>query len=422
MNQMNNRWLLSVVVSALFALSFTSCSNDNDSEDPYFYIENQPTGITVAASGVKQASWKSYTIRSNRPWKITKQSNADWVHVFADEGEDDGIFDVWVDENALFTARTENLIFNVDGQEQPVMFRVDQQASVPTVVITNASTGYEIAAKGGILKVPVTHNVSWTAALSTNDWLKVDSIGKDTVYLSATKNTTDAIRKVTLTATGTGEYTSLTSSTVISQPTSGIILSEHFDWMQEGKSDFLYNYPEVNSQSWSADELAHGWYTNGISMYGGLGYLKVGKTNYGGDLESPKLSAIDGKQDVTVTFKSIGYISAGGTKDDGVLQVIVTGGGTISDYATNDFVVNGVTYKAATMGITVYPNSSKLENGDNYDPWAQPDATFTFHITGATKDTQLIFVGGAKWGASLKGVGQGKNRCYFDDVKVVATE
>lgn len=410
------------VLSVSFGFSFTSCSDDNNGEDPYFYIEDQPTGITVDAAGIKQSSWKSYTIRSNRPWTITKESTVDWVHVFADEGEDDGIFDVWVDKNAAFTTRTANLVFKVQDAEQPVMFRIDQKADVPNVTILNATTGYTAAPKGGTLKVPVSSNVPWTAKLSDNNWLKIDSVGKDTIYLTAVKNVSDKEREATLTAVGTGEYTSLSSQTIVKQSTSGLIMSEHFDWMAEGKVDSLYNYPEVNYSSWSVDDKDHGWTTIGISMYGGHGYLKMGKTNYAGDIVSPKFTAVDGKQNLKVTFKSIGYVSAGGAKDDGVLQAIVIGGGTISDYPTSDFDVNGNTYKAATFSITVYPNSSKQENGPAYDAWGQPDASFSFSIKDATPDTQVIFVGGAKWGANLKGVGQGKNRCYLDDFKVVVAE
>ena len=82
--------------------------------------------------------------------------------------------------------------------------------------------------------------------------------------------------------------------------------------------------------------------------------------------------------------------------------------------------VNEKTYKAATFDITVYPNSSKNENGEDYNPWIQPGATFTFHIKGATKEPQLLFVGGVAWNSGLKGKGQGKNRLLLDDVKVKA--
>lgn len=154
-------------------------------------------------------------------------------------------------------------------------------------------------------------------------------------------------------------------------------------------------------------------------MYGGRGYLKMGKTNDAGDLLSPKLSAINGTQDITVTFKAIGYVSKGGAKDDGVLRIMLVGDGSVKGESTTSMEVDGKTYEAATRQITIYPNSSLNENGADYDPWAQPEATFTVHFTGVTANTRLLFVGGTAWGTSLKGKGQGKNRLLIDDIKVV---
>jgi hypothetical protein len=428
MNKMNNIFqkrnsnLLTLVMSTLFIMSMMSCSSDKYNEDPYFYIEDQMSAVSVDASGILQANRKAYTIRSNRPWAITQEKTTDWLHVFADEGEDDGIFDIWIDKNPNFTSRTGNLIFKVDGQEQPVMFRVDQKADVPGVTIVNAAAGYTVLGRSTILKVPVTNNVKWEASLSASDWAAIDSVGKDTVYIKTQINDTNDPRCVTLKVVGTGSYSSLSSQTIITQSTVGIIINEHFDWMQEGVVDSLYNYPEVNSTGWSTVEKNYGWTTLGVSMYGGRGYLKVGKTNYGGDLVSPVFSSIEGTKDLIVTFKSIGYISVGGTKDDGVLNIAIAGDGFISDHSTKNMKINNKDYNVATFNITVYPNSKNQENGAAYDAWGQPGAKFSFKIKGATAKTQIIFVGGSAWGDALKNIGQSKNRCYFDDIIVKLDE
>ena len=154
------------------------------------------------------------------------------------------------------------------------------------------------------------------------------------------------------------------------------------------------------------------------ALYGGRGYIKLGKTNVAGDALSPKLSGIIGRANVNVTFKAIGYVSKGGAKDDGVIRVMVVGPGTIVGRDLVDMTVGTTTGKAASFDVTVFPNSSKLENGADYDPWAQPEASFSLNIEGATKDTQILFIGGTAWGSNLKGEGQGKNRLLLDDVKV----
>lgn len=431
--------IFTVAVFAVSAILVTACSDDDDSEDPYFYIEDQASGLTVNSTGITKTDWKVYTIRSNRSWKITQDKENDWLHIFADEGDADGLFRIWVDKNKTFDVRSANLIFTVNGQEQPVMFRVDQEADVPTVSIEKASDGYEILGSGGHFKIPVTTNVEWTASLAQNDWVAIDSVKNDTVYATAQRNTTDDPRSVVLTAKGTGNYSSLVSSTVISQSTFGIIMNEHFEWMQEGStmtSETDYNYyqgGELSFASWNSAEKGHGWETvmdnagsTTPSLYGGHGYLKFGRTNFAGNVLSPAFTGIIGTMNVRVSFKCVGYISSGGTLDDNVVKVLVYegGGALVGDktpfYANTDGTSNA--FDALTLNAKVYPNSSNQEHGASYNPWLEKDVTLTFDIKGATKDTRIMFVGGTAWGSSLKGKGQGKNRLYIDDVKVAVID
>lgn len=187
------------------------------------------------------------------------------------------------------------MIFTVDGQKQDVPYTIDQAADVPAVTIANAENGYKVLATGGQLKVPVSHNIEWTTLLKDEmnqqpTWIKIDSCGTDSIYLSLEKNTDDT-RSAILTCTGVGEYASVTSSTIITQANAGIYLNDRFDWMQEGKEDYYYNYPEQGIAVWTEEELSHGWTTLATSnpcLYGGLGYLKLGKTNVAGDVLSPK--------------------------------------------------------------------------------------------------------------------------------------
>lgn len=402
------------------ALLAASCSDSDDLAEGYFGLEGNPTGITVPAAGITKSKRTPLTVRSNGQWTVAPatEDDAKWIHIFVDEGQDDGIFYYWVDANKSFTPRTGNIMFTVNGNPYPNLFSIHQEADVPAITIARADKGYEILPTGGQVKIPVSHNVDFTAALSTASWVKIDSVGTDTVYVSATKNK-EEVRKVTLTLTGTGDYAYVTSSTVLSQAAAGVVMNEHFDWMQEGIEDYYYNYPEVRFDKWTAEETAHGWTSLGDCMYGGRGYLKLGKTNDAGDLLSPKLSAISGTQDIILTFKAIGYVSKGGAKDDAVLRIMLVGGGSVKGESTTSMAVDGQTYEAATRQITIFPNSSLDENGADYAPWAQPEATFTVHFTGVTANTQLLFVGGMAWGTGLKGVGQGKNRLLIDDIKVV---
>ncbi len=49
--------------------------------------------------------------------------------------------------------------------------------------------------------------------------------------------------------------------------------------------------------------------------------------------------------------------------------------------------------------------------------WEEPFTWITVNIEGATSQSQIVFVGGM-FNSGLKGVGQGKNRIFIDNVKV----
>ena len=271
---------------SLAMILFASCVSDND-EACYFKMETEQTQVNVPAAGISKSKLAKVIIRSNKDWNIQLENpeDAQWIHLFANEGSADGIFRFWVDKNTEFTSRSARLIFTVDGQKQDVPYTIDQAADIPAVTIANAENGYKVLATGGQLKVPVSHNIEWTTLLKDEmnqqpTWIKIDSCGTDSIYLSLEKNTDDT-RSAILTCTGVGEYASVTSSTIITQANAGIYLNDRFDWMQEGKEDYYYNYPEQGIAVWTEEELSHGWTTLATSnpcLYGGLGY-QIGRAH-----------------------------------------------------------------------------------------------------------------------------------------------
>ena len=207
---------------SLAMILFASCASDND-EACYFKMETEQTQVNVPAAGISKSKLAKVIIRSNKDWNIQLENpeDAQWIHLFANEGSADGIFRFWVDKNTEFTSRSARLIFTVDGQKQDVPYTIDQAADIPAVTIANAENGYKVLATGGQLKVPVSHNIEWTTLLKDEmnqqpTWIKIDSCGTDSIYLSLEKNTDDT-RSAILTCTGVGEYASVTSSTIITQ-------------------------------------------------------------------------------------------------------------------------------------------------------------------------------------------------------------
>ncbi|MCA1741921.1 MAG: hypothetical protein LC630_05570 [Bacteroidales bacterium] len=172
--------ILPLFLLSLFLLS--SCKKEPVQEDPFFSIENNPTGLTAT----KATKTQSYVVRSNRNWQIVNKDQADWVKAFPDKGEDDGIFKIIVSGNETFDTRTANFAFVVDGEEQPVLFRVDQEGNVPYITLPDAVT---IPAAGGEVSVDIVSNVAWGYALSDDTWLPEVSVTTQKITFTAEENT-----------------------------------------------------------------------------------------------------------------------------------------------------------------------------------------------------------------------------------------
>jgi hypothetical protein len=396
--------ILPLFLLSLFLLS--SCKEDPIQEDPFFTIEGDPTGLTTTKATKTQA----YVVRSNRSWQILNKENADWVKAFPEKGDADGIFKIIVSANETFDTRTANFAFVVDGEEQPVLFRVEQAGNVPYITLPAAVA---IPAGGGPFSVDVVSNVTWTYSLSDDSWLAEESVTTQKINLVAEENTSIDPREVTLTLTAV-QYPDLIETVVLTQSPGTVVLEEDFSWLAYGSPVFYTTTGETRIDSWTQEQKDRGW-TSTINtvdgsgstplVYARQGFVKLGKTSYGGDLISPALSKLEGTQTVTVTFKAIPYMTAAGTVDDNILKVSVIGPGTVSQ---EQFVIDN---------WPVYPADAAAATDYCIGMWSAPEATRTFTITGATAETQIMFLGGA-YDLRATEVPINKNRIFLDDIKV----
>lgn len=388
-----------------FASVLQSCDDDDEPSGPAsFTIEGNPTGLTAGIAGKTE----TYTVRGNGSWQIVAKDEADWVKIFPNEGEDDGIFKITVQENKTFEPRVMNLAFVVNGEEQPVLFRVEQEPAVPALTLPGDVV---IQSAGGNFDVVLTTNVEWTYTLSDDSWLTEVSKDAGKVTLAALVNRGEE-RSVTMNVIAT-DYPELSGSLTLKQLPGNIVLIEDFNWLAYGNAITYETGGETRYDNWTADEKARGWTStvntvtgsgNTPMLYARQGFVKLGKTGYGGDFISPKLSSIEGTADLKVTFKAAAYISAGGTVDTKELVIEILGAGTPS---TDLIIVDNV------------PNSrAQDDNGVVNDIWAE-DRAFTFTITGATADTQIRFIGKA---FDLTAEAVNRNRIFLDDVKVLLME
>lgn len=378
---------------------FQSCEEEEAAEPTSFAIEGNPSGLTSGVEGKTE----SFVVRASGDWQIVAKEEGDWVELFPSEGEDDGIFKITVKENEGFDARVMNLAFIVNGEEQPVLFRVEQEANVPYLTLPDVVT---IPSAGGTVEVAVTSNVGWTYTLSDNTWLTHVSTGSDKVTFTAAQNTAFAGRSVTMTVTAT-DYPGISEIVTLEQSPGTIVLEENFDWLAYGSAVPYTTTGETIITNWTAEEQARGWtsslnpVSNDRPLYARQGFVKLGKTNYGGDLISPKLSMISGTQNLVVTFKAAAYVSSGGTViDSRELVIEVLGAGTPS---VGKIMVENV------------PNTKAQDDaGVVNDIWAE-DRAFSFTVTGATADTQIRFLGKA---FDLRSETPNTNRIFIDDIKV----
>lgn len=224
---------------------------------------------------------------------------------------------------------------------------------------------------------------------------------------------------------------------------SSLIFEDNFDWLGAGASEIMYTSTgEKRFDSWEATYgTVNGWTSTPSADKGGveqpyvysrLGFPKFGKTDVNADLITPKLVAIDGTQDIIVSFKAVQYMSASaGAIDGNDFNVEVIGPGTITEILSVGSQLrtpegrnpsSGVLTEAGALFMignyhnTSGPSTSHEEwLGYDYNPWAPELAERSFVVSGATKETQIRFISGPHIGVTL-GISY---RAGFDDVKIV---
>lgn len=395
---------------------FTSCDKENsqDTGEPYFNFTDatestSPTGYNVAYTG--NTTGLKFVIRSNRPWKIVANSEDTWAKFFPNEGDDDGIVKVIVAENKTFVSREMKFAFVVDGEEQPVLFTVTQAQATPFITVSNIA-GKDINQLEQTFTINVKANVTYTYA-SDSPWLTVasENVGASStdITFAATANN-GANKRVGYINFTCAQFPNLNASLKVTQEGKGegtIVLFDDFAWSTYSNTIFPNTTDAKRYDAWTPEEQARGWSTtpntfskNEQLLYACYGFMKVGKTTYGGDLISPKLSALPaGTHNVLVKFKAVPYMTAAGTQDDNYLNISLIGPGTVS---VSQFIIDN------WPDYTADPTCTAI--------WSQLNTERSFTITGATSQTQIKFLGGDY---NLSGVGKGKNRIFLDDIKVL---
>ncbi|MDY5362341.1 MAG: hypothetical protein SPG54_02890 [Sodaliphilus sp.] len=433
--------LLLAALAVVAAMGFTACSDDDKfTGDPYFTLEgleNMTYDFNYeAVDTLAYSEAKKIVVRSNRPWKLVCQSENGWCRVFPTEGEGDGIIRLSTVENKKPDTRDMVYKIYLDGVEQPVPLTIRQTGSEP--YIKPSANSITIAREGGAIPFSVLTNVPYTYEVrpvkegDDVSWITVTPSETDpnSVMLNCVASNKD--RFAVLHIQGTGNYTDLSIDIPVTQL--GALFFENFSWMNHSDTSILGWVTDGESNSrfdkWTDEELSHGWTSRNNLCYGRPGFLKLGKTGYGGDLVSPKIPEIGSGMDIAVSMQLVGYCTQAGTLDDVQVYVGVLGPGKVTKIigGNGGEIVNGVLYCDENKAQIVLNDVASFmltdDNHFNYttDPdgllvWENPNTNYTIYVDGATSDTQIVILGGA-FDVQLKTIGKGKNRIFIDNFKV----
>ncbi|ERJ59427.1 hypothetical protein M472_11640 [Sphingobacterium paucimobilis HER1398] len=399
----------------MFMLLSISCKKD-DHKNGSFELVDAPDKMEVTAEGIAS----TYTFKASGKWNIGKVPQADWVKISPEDGSGDGTFTVTIARNRTLEARATTLVFTVDGQLQNKVFKIEQAAAEvqksgdPFLYFDGTPSGLEVAEAGGTSNYIVRALGRWRLELEDQpEWATVEPMegnGDTPVKIIVSKNT-DLERFASLLFFLEDEQQPVEfpihQKGQKLQVSGDVVLKEDFSWLSYGSEVFNVTDGETRIGSWTTAEIAKGW-TSTIppdatigstyaSLYARPGFVKLGRTNYGADLVSPKLENVQRTKDLLVTFKAVRYA----TSDHYLLTVGVNGPGTVS---VKEFDIMNL----------ANPNS-------NIDAcraaWKAHEATYSFVVTGATSETQVWFMGGAfdqrtgNWPKTT-------NRIFIDDVVV----
>ena len=433
--------LLLAALAVVAAMGFTACSDDDKfTGDPYFTLEgleNMTYDFNYeAVDTLAYSEAKKIVVRSNRPWKLVCQSENGWCRVFPTEGEGDGIIRLSTVENKKPDTRDMVYKIYLDGVEQPVPLTIRQTGSEP--YIKPSANSITIAREGGAIPFSVLTNVPYTFEVrpvkegDDVSWITVTPSETDpnSVMLNCVASNKD--RFAVLHIQGTGNYTDLSIDIPVTQL--GALFFENFSWMNHSDTSILGWVTDGESNSrfdkWTDEELSHGWTSRNNLCYGRPGFLKLGKTGYGGDLVSPKIPEIGSGMDIAVSMQLVGYCTQAGTLDDVQVYVGVLGPGKVTKIigGNGGEIVNGVLYCDENKAQIVLNDVASFmltdDNHFNYtiDPdgllvWENPNTNYTIYVDGATSDTQIVILGGA-FDVQVKTIGKGKNRIFVDNFKV----
>lgn len=410
------KWKVLIAVCVFLIGIVSSCKKEKET-NVLFELHEAPEDWIVSSAG----ETSTYTVTSNGNWHIEPLDEVNWVKIEPTEGQGNGEFSVVVSKNTTLEERGLILTFVANGYRQDRVLKIKQEASTqeeietePFLYIDGDFSEMDVDEQGGSGRYTIRASGVWKVELSKEeDWARVEpmeGVGDGSIVVEVDQNETFDTRSMGLIffLDGIRQEKSLTIYQEGVEEEEGVVFQEDFSWLDYGSAIFYTVTNETRIDNWSAEEKNKGWTStvntiegsgNQPLVYARQGFVKLGKTSYGGDLISPKLEAVKGTQDLLVKFKAVPYQTAGGARDGTNLKVGVIGPGDVS---VTEFTIDN------WPDYNLDPQCTEI--------WKAPETERSFIITGATSETQIRFLG---QDFDLRApIDPNKNRIFLDDIIV----
>ena len=339
------------------------------------------------------------------PYDFTAESDAAWCETEIYQGGRNNNLRITVSTNTSSETRTATITVSAPGQDQ-VQITVEQEAAAP--VISVEEDDVTISAQKQEFGLGITSNVDFTYDLPS--WISlrqdnVPAIGTARYYFVAEELTGLTERTGNIVVRAADESLDLDVTVPVTQTNEEVpVFEDNFDWAVSGSYDIFTTKGEIRMDNWP--EEGKKWTTRaeeGSKKWGSwtrIGYIRLCYGRVGMDIVTPKLSSIVGTRDITVSFKACRYISATGIED--------------KYHEINISVIGPGTPDITHFEINNRPDTQKHEHGEGWLWTDDPESEYTFTVTGATAETQIVFLAGPKLGTL-----DDNSRIGFDEVKIV---
>ena len=435
--ELKSRYLFISGLILMVSSVLTACKDDEpDKGEPYFVIENFD-GLVIPQSGIDMTTFtqgKKYTIRANGVWKLVPEDEEgmSWTKVFPMEGEDEGIIRIYSDKNLNAATREARFKIYLNGVETSQVLTYNQEGCAPFL---NVSTSLVTLKRiGGEVGITIDSNFDWECEVMGENASRFTAIavsGTELIVSTAMVNSSGDDLSATLVIRGKGEFASEKKEIDIVQLYATFF--DDFSWLPNPKAGILgwnANGAEAGMDSWTDEQIAHGWTSVSRWFYYRDKFVKFGKGGYGGDACSPAVPEIGASSNATVSWAMLGYATSKNVKDDhNMFYVAMLGPGKITGCSKTGELGYTITYRDGGKNVELEAvkfildeNAWMLKSVDATATkiWQTPSAQFNIDVAGMDGTSRVVFVAGPGSVDNLYQDPNGWNsRMFMDNFKIV---